>query len=149
MHTVREEPLQLGRRGSILFRYGIPRWLEFPRRCGRPRGEKRVRDPALNRVEDTRLGWIDAAGEVVEEGFLAQLSEAARLDQAGICRRCGEFRSQGLIVLTGIRRASSDVDKRRNLGVSARLTDDCSCPGVAYKNWRAILHCQDTARRPN
>src|SRR5439155_13331045 len=78
MHTVREEPLQLGRRGSILFRYGIPRWLELPRCCGRPRGEKRVGDPALNRVEHTRLGWIDAAGEIVEEGFLAQLGEAAR-----------------------------------------------------------------------
>src|SRR5437899_1257573 len=92
MHTVREEPLQLRRRGSILFRYGIPRWLEFPRCCGRPRGEKRVRDPALNRVEHTRPRGIDAAGEVLEEGLLAQLSEAARLDQDDIARGDGRLR---------------------------------------------------------
>src|SRR2546427_11447188 len=80
MHTVCKEPLQLRRRGSILLRYGIRRRLEFPRCCRRARGEKRVGDPPLHRVEHTRLGWIDAAGEVLEEGLLAQLGEAARLE---------------------------------------------------------------------
>jgi hypothetical protein len=31
-----------------------------------------------------RLGWIDAAGEVLEEGLLAELGGAVRLDEAGI-----------------------------------------------------------------
>src|SRR6266436_9853863 len=79
-HTGCKETLQLRRRGSILLRYGIPRRPESPRDCGCPRGEKRVGDPPLNGVEHTRLGWIDAAGEVLEKGLLAQLSEAARLD---------------------------------------------------------------------
>src|SRR2546428_4515054 len=78
MHAVCQETLQLGRRGSVLLRYGIPRRLELPRCCGCPRGEKRVGGPP--RVEHTRLGRIDAAGEVLEEGLLAQLGEAARLD---------------------------------------------------------------------
>ena len=116
MHTVCKEPLQLRRRGSILLRYGIRRRLEFPRCCRRARGEKRVGDPPLHRVEHTRLGWIDAAGEVLEEGLLAQLGKAARLDEAGICRWRGKFGSQCRIVLAGIRRACSDVDKAETLG---------------------------------
>ena len=133
MHTVCKEALQLRRRGSVLLRYGIPRRLEFPRGCGRPRGEKRVGDPPLNRVEHPRLGWIDAAGEVLEEGLLAQLGEAARRDQAGIGRWRGKLGSQCRIVLAGIRRASSDVDKGRDNRINARFADDCSlrdCAGV-------------------
>src|SRR5206468_6870172 len=113
----------------------------------RLRGEERVGDPPLNRVEHTRPGWIAAAGEVLEKRLLAQLGEAARLDEAGHGRWRGEFLSQGRIVLAGIRRASRDVDKGRDLGVNASLADDCSCPGVAYKNCRSVLQCQDTARR--
>src|SRR5882724_3396775 len=146
LHTVCKETLELRRRGSILLRYGIPRRLQFPRCCGRPRGEKRVGDPPLNRVEHTRLGWIDAAGEVLEEGLLAQLSEAARLDEAGICRWRGKFGSQCRIVLAGIRRASSDVDESRDLGINPGLADDCSCPGVAYEHRRPLLQRKDAAR---
>ena len=124
MHTVCEETLQLRRRGSILLRYGIRRRLEFPRCCGRPRGEQRVGDPPLNRVEHTRLGRIDAAGEVLEEGLLAQLGEAARFDEAGICRWRGKFGSQCRIVLVGVRRASSDVDKGGDCGINPGLADD-------------------------
>src|SRR5882724_4314534 len=80
MHSLGKETLELRRRGSILLRYRIPRRLEFPRGGGRPRGEKRVGDPPLNRIEHTCLGGIDAAGEVLEEGLLAELGEAARLD---------------------------------------------------------------------
>src|SRR5881409_3745889 len=73
MHAVCKETLQLRRRGSILLRYGIPRRLEFPRCCGRPRGEKRVGDPPLNRVEHTRPGWIDAAGEETQAFLVCRI----------------------------------------------------------------------------
>src|SRR5437867_5647995 len=146
MHTVCKETLQLRRRGSILLRYGIRRRLEFPRGGGRPGGEKRVGDPPLNRVEHTRLGWIDAAGEVLEEGLLAQLGEAARLDEAGICRWRGKCGSQCRIVLAGIRRARSDVDKSRDFGISSSLGDDCSGPGMAYEHRRPVLQRKDAAR---
>src|SRR3989441_10118162 len=139
MHTVCEEPLQLRGRGSISLRYGIPRRLELPRCGGRPRGEQRVGDPPLNRVEHTCPGWIDATGEVLEEGLLAQLGEAARLDEAGICRWRGKCGSQCRIVLAGIRRASSDVDKSRDFGISSSLADDCSGPGMAYEHRRPVL----------
>src|SRR5437660_6019120 len=118
MHTACKETLQLRGRGSISLRYGIPRRLELPRCGGRPRGEQRVGDPPLNRVEHTCPGWIDAAGEVLEEGLLAQLGEAARLDEADICWWRGKLGSQCRIVLAGIRRASGDVDKGRDFGIN-------------------------------
>src|SRR6267143_6011044 len=144
-HTVCQETLQLRRRGSILLRYGIPRRPELPRGCGCPRGEKRVGDPPLNRVEHTRPAWIDAVGEVLEEGLLAQLGEAAGLDQAGIRRWRGKFGSQCRIVLAGIRRASSDVDKGRDFRINPGLADDCSCPGVTYEDRRPVLQRKDAA----
>ena len=79
------------------------------------------------------LALIDAAGEVLEEGLLAQLGEAAGLHYTGICR--WEIGSQCRIVLAGIRRASSDVNKGRDNRINARFADDCSlrdCAGVVW-----------------
>ena len=103
-------------------------------------------DPPLNRVQNERLGGIDAAGEVLEEGLLAQLGETARLDEAGICRWRGEFRSQCRIVFAGIRRASSDVDQGRDFGINPGLADDGACPGVAYQHRRPVLQRESTLR---
>jgi hypothetical protein len=73
------------------------------------------------------------------------LREAAHLDQPGTGRWGGKLRSECRVVLAGIRRPSSDVDKGGDLGVNPGLADDCSCPGVADEHRRAVLQRKDAA----
>ena len=79
--------------------------------------EKRVSEnPSLHGVEDAGLRGLDIAGEIPKERFLAQLREAARRDEAGAGRRRRELGSERGVVLAGVRRTSSDVDKGRDWG---------------------------------
>jgi len=83
---------------------------------------------------------------IPEEGLLALVGEAARLDQAGICRWRGKFGCQCRVVLAGIRRASSDVDEGRDIG-----SIPASLMTVPAQEWPTstvgpVLQRQDAAR---
>ncbi len=105
LHPTGHEALQLGRDRPVFRGDGVPTRLSPPGRLRRLPRKQGVRDAPLHGVEDPCLGGLDIAGEILEERFLAQLRETARVDEAGAGRRHRVLGGERGVVFAGIRSA--------------------------------------------
>ncbi|MFG1885747.1 hypothetical protein [Micromonospora sp. NPDC049102] len=73
VHPLGQELLELGCGRTVLARDGVVTGFVPPGRCCRTRLEREAGDRTLDGAEGARKGLVDAAGEVFEEGALAEL----------------------------------------------------------------------------